>query len=63
MRGTDVCYPHRHHRLAGVTVSLLELTRLAETFDQRSRSAGELYPAADFVSWLAPELDMPRRTS
>ncbi len=38
-------------------MTLAELWRLAEEFDQRSREAGELYPAAEFVAWLKPDLD------
>lgn len=56
-RGRTYCWPHRFAVSAGTSVTLDELWRLAEEFDQRSREAGELYPAVEFVAWVKPELD------
>ncbi len=44
-------------RHQGALCALVDLWRLAEEFDERSREVGELYPAAEFVAWLKPELD------
>lgn len=57
MRGAGYCIAHRHHRLGVASVSLAALSKLAEEFDERSREASQLYSAAEFVSWLKPELD------
>ena len=40
-----------------LSATLFDLWRFAEEFDERSREVGELYPAAEFVAWLKPELD------
>lgn len=47
---------HRHALTGGLTVTVAELFRLAEEFDQRSAEAGERYSAAEFVAWVKPEL-------
>jgi hypothetical protein len=56
LRGRPYCFAHRLRLGADATVTVRELYRLAEEFDQRSREAGELYPAVEFVEWLKPEL-------
>lgn len=56
-RDGDYCQAHRHVEHVAVTVSLADLWRLAEEFDQRSREAGERYSAASFVEWLKPGLN------
>ncbi len=59
LRDRPYCY--NHHRYGATTearsATLVDLWRLAEEFDERSREVGELYPAAEFVAWLKPELD------
>lgn len=60
LTGADVCLAHRHHRLAGISVTLAELSRLAETFDEQSRMEGAAYSAIDFIIWCAPELGQQR---
>ncbi len=58
LRDTPYCY--NHHRYGGpkaLSATLFDLWRFAEEFDERSREVGELYPAAEFVAWLKPDLD------
>jgi hypothetical protein len=58
LRDRPYCY--NHHRYGATkarSATLVDLWRLAEEFDERSREVGELYPAAEFVAWLKPDLD------
>lgn len=58
LRDKPYCYTHdRYGGPRARKASLVELWRLAEEFDERSRDAGELYSATEFVAWLKPELD------
>jgi hypothetical protein len=54
------CRPSAEPELAEVPaaplVTLRELWRLAGEFDRASREVGELYSAAEFISWIKPEL-------
>lgn len=56
LRGRVYCYAHRFSVAGDFTVTVAELGRLAEEFDQRSAEVGELYPAVEFVAWVKPEL-------
>jgi len=56
LRDAEYCQGHRHVEHVDVLIPLVDLWRLAEEFDSRSREAGELYSAAEFLSWLKPEL-------
>ena len=53
IRGRPYCWPHRHVFGGDATITLPELRRLAEDFDDMG---GDLFKASEFVAWVTLDI-------